>query len=167
MTNFIFSFFRSFPSYFGLKRSHKRVFKFFEFFFPFFFFNYLLCVVLERNETIIFIFSLFQPFPNCFVLKWSRNGIFWIFWILLLFFRVGTKRNDNFYFLSFSAFSNMFWLEMKPWWYFWIFWIFLLLFWNFLLSIGYERNETIIFIFTLFQPFPTYFGLKRSHNRVF
>ena len=32
--------------------------------------------------------------------------------------RVGTKRNDNFYFLSFSSFSFLFWLEMNPQWYF-------------------------------------------------
>ena len=27
--------------------------------------------------------------------------------------RVGTKWNDNFYFLSLSALSNLFWIEMK------------------------------------------------------
>ena len=71
--------------------------------------------------------------------------------------RVGTKRNDNFYFPSFSAFSNLFWLEMKPPPYFLIFWLF---YWNFLLRVGLERNGTITFIFLLSHPFPTYFILK-------
>ena len=78
-----------------------------------------------------------------------------------------TKRNDNFYFLSFSAFSNSFWLEMRPLWYFLIFWIFLVFFWNFQLRIELVRNGTTIFIYSLSRPFQTYFGLKRSHNRVF
>ena len=37
---------------------------------------------------------------------------------------------------------------------------FLNFFWNFLLSVWWERNETIIFIFHISHPFPTYFGLK-------
>ena len=81
--------------------------------------------------------------------------------------REGTKQSDNFYFLSFSAFSNIFWLGMKSQWYFSISWIFLLFFWNFLLPIGKERNKTIIFIFSLSQPFPTYFGLEWSRNVIF
>ena len=40
----------------------------------------------------------------------------------------------------------------------------MLFFWNFLLRIGQERNGTIIFIFSLSQPFPTYFGLKWGSN---
>ena len=80
---------------------------------------------------------------------------------------VGTKRNDNFYFLSFPAFSNLFWLIMRPHWYFLIFLIFLLFFWNFLLRIGQERNGTIIFIFSLSQPHPTYFGSKWGSNGIF
>ena len=78
--------------------------------------------------------------------------------------RVGKKRNDNFYFLSFPAFSNLFWLIMKPHWYFFNF---LLFFWNFLVHIGQERNGTIIFIFSLSQPLPTYFGLKCGSNGIF
>ena len=81
--------------------------------------------------------------------------------------RVGTERTYNFYLVSFLAFSNLFWLEKKLWQGFLIFWNFLLFFWNFPLRVGWERNETIIFIFSLYQPFSTYFGLKRSHNRVF
>ena len=40
-------------------------------------------------------------------------------------------------------------------------------FWNFLLRIDLERNGTIIFILSLCQPFPTYFGLKWSQNGIF
>ena len=43
----------------------------------------------------------------------------------------------------------------------------LLFFCNFLLRVGWGRNETLIFIFFLSQPFPTYFGLKWSHTGVF
>ena len=32
--------------------------------------------------------------------------------------------------------------------------------WNFLFRAGWERNETIIFIFSISLPFPTYFGFK-------
>ena len=63
----------------------------------------------------------------------------------------------NFYFISFSSFSNQFLLEMNPQWYFFNFFNF---FWNFLLPVWKERNETIIFIFHVSHTFPTYFGLK-------
>ena len=33
--------------------------------------------------------------------------------------------------------------------------------------VGTERNGPIIFIFSLSRPFPTYFGLKWSHNGIF
>ena len=81
--------------------------------------------------------------------------------------RIGTKWNDNFYFLTFPAFSNLFWLIMRPHWYFLTFWIFLLFFWNFLLHIGQERRGTIIFIFSLSQPLPNYFGLKLGSSGIF
>ena len=138
------------------------------------FFYFLLRFGLERNGTIIFIFSFSQPFPTYVGLKWCRNGFFFIFFIFLLFFlkfsiarRMGTKRNDNFYFLYFSAFSNLFWLEIKPQWYVLIYWIFLLFFFNFLLRFGLERNGTIIFIFSFSQPFTTYVGLKWCRNGFF
>ena len=44
---------------------------------------------------------------------------------------------------------------------------FFLLLWNFLLRVGKERNGTIIFILSLSQPFPTYFGWKWRHNGFF
>ena len=90
-------------------------------------------------------------------------NFFTFFAIFLEFYitrRVGTKRNNNFYFLSFSAFCNLFWLEMEPQRYFLIFLIFRLFYWNFLLHVGQERNGTITFIFLLSHSFPVYFCLK-------
>ena len=43
----------------------------------------------------------------------------------------------------------------------------MLFFWNFLFRTGWERNEMIIFIISLSQPFPTDYGLKRSQNGIF
>ena len=91
--------------------AHTGIFQFFEFFW-----NFKLCVRKERNEMIIFIFSLSLPFPDYFGLKWCHNAIYLFIFIFLLFFLefsitrwVGTKQNDNIYFLSFSAFFNLFW----------------------------------------------------------
>ena len=120
----------------------------------------------------IFIFPISHPFLSYFGLKWTTIvfllffEFFNIFMEFSITLRVGTKRNDNFYFLSFPAFSNLFWLIMKPHWYFLIFWIFFLFFWNFLLHIGQERNGTIFFIFSLSQTPPTYFGLKWGGNGI-
>ena len=47
------------------------------------------------------------------------------------------------------------------------FWIFFLFFWNFLFQVGKERNGAIIFIFSLSQHFPTYFGLGWIRNGIF
>ena len=41
------------------------------------------------------------------------------------------------------------------------------IFWNFQLRFRLERNRTIIFIFSLSRPFPTYFCLKTSYNGIF
>ena len=43
----------------------------------------------------------------------------------------------------------------------------MLFLWNFLLSVGSEQNGTIILIFSLSITFPTYVGLKWSHNGIF
>ena len=40
----------------------------------------------------------------------------------------------------------------------------MLFFWNFLLRVGWERNGTAIFIFSISRPFPIYFDLKWSPN---
>ena len=44
---------------------------------------------------------------------------------------------------------------------------FLLFFWNFLFLVEQGRNRTLIFFFSLSQPFPSYLGLKWSHNCIF
>ena len=85
-----------------------------------FFWNFLLRGRYEWNGTIIFIFPLSHPFPSYFALRWIRNSIFFYFLCFFAIFldfsithQVGTKRNDNFYFLYFSSFSNLFLPEMK------------------------------------------------------
>ena len=78
---------------------------------------------------------------------------------------VGTKRNDNFYFLSFLTFSNQFLLENNC--VFLIFWFFLQFFMNFLLRVWLERNGMIIFIFPVSRSLPTYYGWKWSHYGIF
>ena len=111
-------------------------------------------------------FLSFSVFSNLFWLEMKPLWYVLIFWIILLFSstrQVGTKRIDNFYLLTFPAFSNLFWLIMKRHWYFLIF---LLFSWNFLLHIGQERNRTKIFIFSLSQPLPTFFGLKWGSNGI-
>ena len=85
-----------------------------------FFWNFLLRIGMEQNRTIISIFSISRPFPTYFGLKWSHNGIVWYFDFFATFMefsitrRIGTKRNDNFYFHSSSTFSTLFWLQKKP-----------------------------------------------------
>ena len=54
--------------------------------------------------------------------------------------RVGTKRNDNFYFLSSSAFPYLFWLEMNSYGYLLLLQILLLFFWNFQIMGRVGRN---------------------------
>ena len=67
------------------------------------------------------------------------------------------KRNDNFYFLSLSLFQPILaWNAIEMFFFFLIFWKILLFFWNFLVRVGMERNRTIISIFSISRPFPTY-----------
>ena len=85
--------------------------------------------------------------------------------------RVGTERNGTIIFISlFLIFFQpiLAWNELiMVFLIFLIFWIFCYFFWNFLLHIRQERNGTIIFIFSLSQPIPTYFGLKWGSNGIF
>ena len=65
---------------------------------------------------------LFALFLGPCQLTLARNGAIMVFFNFLDFFpvflqfsitrRVGTKRNDNFYFPSFSSFSCLFWSEI-------------------------------------------------------
>ena len=128
---------------------------------------------MRRVGTKIFIFSISRT--SQLSLAWNEAVM--VFFNFLNFFpiflqfsitrRVGTKRNDNFYFPTFSAFCNLFWLEMKPQPHVLIFLIFRLFYWNFLLRVGLERNWTITFIFLLSHTFPTYFGLKWILHDIF
>ena len=122
--NFYFLSFSFFPALFWLKIKPKFDFLIF-WIFLLFFCNFLLRVGWERNGTIIFIFMISHPPSTYGGLKWGHNGIFLIFMNLFALFLefsitrwVGTKRNENIYFLSFSTFSNLFWLQMKPYWLF-------------------------------------------------
>ena len=63
--------------------------------------------------------------------------------------RVGTKRNDNFYFLSSSAFPYLFWLEMNSYGYLLLLRILLLFLWNFQLWVGWvgtDRNNNFQYL---------------------
>ena len=96
------------------------------------------------------------------------QNFFAIFVEFFIIGRVGIDRNEKFFFFSFLTFPNLLWLEEKPQWCFIIFCTFLLFFFcNFLFWVEQDLILTIIFIFSISRPFPTCFGLKRSHNGVF
>ena len=133
--NFYFHSFSVFPNLFLLEKKQKSCFLIFWIFLPFFW-NSLQWVGYELIGTIIFIVTLSRAFLTFFGMKRSKNHVFnflnFFAFILefLIMSRVGTDRNDNFYFHSFPVFPNLFWLEKKPQWCFWIFWIFLQFFWD-------------------------------------
>ena len=137
----------------------------------------------KRND--IFYFPYLSSFSNLLWLEMNHNRICFIFWIFYYFYgifyyasgRNGTEWNDNFYFTLSHLFPTYFglnWIhngifkffeffcrnEMERRDNFWHEWYFLT-------RIGQERNGTIIFIFSLSQPFLAYFGLKWSHNDIF
>ena len=109
---------------------------------------------------------MFSPFVSLFqlILVWKEviTGFFNFLKIFAIFLEfsftrwMGTKRNDNFYFLYFSAFSNLFWLEMKPQWYYLIFWFFFIFFfWIFYYPSGMngtERKFLFLLFLGIFQP---------------
>ena len=88
---FIFSLSLPFPTYFGLKWCHNGIF----FIFLLFFWNFLLCVRMERNETIIFPFLLSHPPSTYGSLKWSHNGIFEFFCYFFGIFYYALGRNET------------------------------------------------------------------------
>ena len=114
---------------------------FFEFFCYFFWIFYY---ALGRNEAERqYLFSLFLVLFRTILASnqakirfFNFLNFFAIFLEFSITRRVGTKQNDNFYFLSFSTFSNLFWLEIKKKWYFLIFWIIWEFFLNFILDVG-------------------------------
>ena len=128
---------------------------FFKFFPIFLEFSIKRQVGTEWNRTIIFTFSLFQPIPINYGLKWSHNGIVWYFDFFSSFFGIfyylsgknGTERQFLF-FLFLGLFQPILaWNEaiME----FFTLLNFLAIFFNLLLRVRSERNETIIFIFSL------------------
>ena len=94
---------------------------FFFHFFAIFFWNFLLRVGWEETER-QFLFSLLLGLFQLILALNEATMVFFDFFAIFMKFsttrRVGTKRNDNFYFLSFSAFPNLFFLEMMPYWFF-------------------------------------------------
>ena len=144
-------------------------------FFCYFFLEFSIThrVGTERNGTIIFI-SLFLIFLQP-ILDWNEF-IMVFFYIFLLFFwnfllHIGQEQNGTIIFIfSFSQpLPTFFGLKWSHNGIFLIFWIILLFFLEFSIThrVGTERNGTIIFIFSLSQPFQAYFGLKWSHNNIF
>ena len=76
----------------------------------------------------------------------------WYFLIFLEFSStrlVGTKQNDNFYFLYFSSFSDLFWLEMNHNRISFIFWIFYYFYGIFYYASGWNETKRK-FLFSLF-----------------
>ena len=98
--------------------------------------------------------------------------VFFNFFVIVLKFsiithRVGTKRNDNFYFLSFPAFSNLFWLKMKPQWYFLIFFNFFAIFLEFSITPRVRKEWKDNFYFLSFSVFSNLFWLEIKAIMVF
>ena len=95
--NFCFLSFSAFYSLFWLEMKPQPYFLNFLIFWLFYW-NFLLCVVRERNGTITFIFLLSHTFPTYFGLKWILHDIFYFLQFLILFFwnflqRVQLERN--------------------------------------------------------------------------
>ena len=117
---FIITLSRPFPTCFGLKRSDRGVFLFFEFFLLFFF-NSLLGAQVGNDQNDNFCFSLFLGLSQ---LAFARKETIMVFLNFLNFFpiflefsimsRVENERNNNFYFHSFSAFPKLVSLGKKP-----------------------------------------------------
>ena len=120
------------------------------------FWNFLLRVVQEPIG-IFFLFSLFHGLSQP-ILAWKESIMFFFFFFSKFFEffefflefsipgRLGTHRNDFFYFLSFSTIPNLFWLEKKLWWCFLIFWFFLKF--SIMGCVGTHQND--FFFFSLF-----------------
>ena len=163
--NFYFPYFSSFSDLFWLEMNHNRIsfFFFVEFFTIFMEFYITHRVGTEQNGSIIFV-SLFLIFFQP-ILAWNEFlmvffnflNYFAIFWGILCYV---SDRNVTDVLFLFSLFlillqSILVWNESTM-----VFFSFLIFFWNFLLRVWMERNETKIFIFNISHPLLTYFGLK-------
>ena len=119
----------------------------------------------ERNDN-----YLFPPFSSFFNLWWLEMEPYWYFLIFLNFFGIfyyALGRNETERQYLFFFFLDLFqpilaWNEAHTG----IFQFFEF-FWNFKLCVRKERNEMVIFLFSLSLPFPNYFGLKWCHNGIF
>ena len=127
----------------------------------------------KRNGDFFFLNS--SAFSNLFWLGMKPQWYFLIFWFFFSFFGIfyypsgknGTERK-----FLFSLFLVLFkpilgWKEAITG--FFNFLNFFAIFFelSLMLRIETKRNETIIFIFSLFQRFPICFGLKCGHNGIF
>ena len=171
---FIFSLSQPFSTNFGLKRRHNGVcfFNFLKFFAIFLEFSITGRVRTHRSD--FFIFSLSRQSPTYFGSKRTHNSVFQFFEVFTIFLefsitdRVGTCRNDFYLFSLFLGLPQhiLAWKEAII-----VFSNFLNFFTIFFLIFYYRsgRNslERFFFIFSLSQPFPTYFGLNRCHSGVF
>ena len=124
---------------------------FLNFFFYFFGILYYASGRMQRKFLLSLFRCIFQP-----ILAWKEaiTGFFNFLKIFAIFLEfsitrwVGTKRNDNFYFLYFSAFSDLFWLEMKPQSYFFYFLNLFAFFLKFSITrrVGTQRNDNFYFL---------------------
>ena len=132
-----------------------------------FFFNFLLRVESERNETIIFIFSLFSVFQFVLALNaaimvfFNFLNFFAIFWNFLL--HIGFERNGTIIFIfsisqPFPTYVGLKWRHNGV--FFFILFIFLLFFWKFSITrrVVTKRNDN--FYFLSFPTFSNLFWLK-------
>ena len=129
------------------------------------FINFLFLVRQEVIGTRIF-FSLFlglyQPvlaLKKAILMFLNFLNFFTIFLEFSITGRVGTDRNIFFFSLSRPP-PTRFGMKRSHNGVFQFFEFFCYFFFNFLLRVVQKRNETIIFIFSLSQPFPNYFCLK-------
>ena len=164
----IFCLSRLFPSYFGLKWSYDGVFKFFEFFWYFCLIFYY-GMARKRSQRFYFLLSLFLGISQS-ILAWKDAMMvcpnflkcFAIFLKFSITCRVGTHRNDVFYFLSFLVFPILYWLEKKLWWCFLIFWFLLLFFFEFSILSCVETHRNDFYYFLSFTAFPNLFWLEKK-----
>ena len=121
---------------------------------------------------IIFIFPLSWPIPTYYSLIWNHNGILKFSEFYCYFFRIfyyATSRNETERSLLFSLFLGLFQPILalnEATMVFFDFFKFFPIFLKFSImrQVGTEWNRTTIFIFSLFRPIPTYYGLKWNHN---
>ena len=123
----------------------------------------------ERNDNFIPLLS--HPPSTYGGLKWSHNGIFEFFCSIfgIFYYALGRNETERQHLSSFflGLFQPILSLNEAIMAFFNFFQFFCNFFRNFQLRFMYGRNETIIFIFSLFHPISTDFCLKWSDNSIF